>query len=367
MYNNKWKQFNGKLPEYPCGTPYYKRLGSFYVGGINTLTTNPNFRRLGLGKQKTSDASTIWTADARAAVRGVAVDSSGNVYTCGDRFPGDTVEPESTIRKWDKNGVLIWRVPTSETGNCTVHDIAVDSLGNVYTAAVNCGGLGLEATSRKFDSNGNQVLWVGAYTQNIDYGIDVDSSGNFYVGSKREVTGTTRKYDGTKTGQKGDASGANSAIIWVVDHGADVFCLRVDSSGNVYTGGARTAGNITTRKYDTNGNLIWSVDHGASVLGIAVDNLGNVYTGGVRTGNLTTRKYDSSGNLIWSVDHGAQVNSVAVDPLGNVYTGGATTNTITTRKYNSSGTLIWSADHRGSNFDTTGIYSVAVDQTGYFT
>jgi hypothetical protein len=356
MYNNKWKQFNGKLPEYPCGTPYYKRLGSFYVGG-------ESYR---FGKQKTSDASTIWTADTRATVRGVAVDSLGNVYSCGARFPGDTVEPESTIRKWDKNGVLVWRVPTSETGNCLVHDIAVDSLGNVYTAAVNCGGLGLEATSRKFDSNGNQVLWVGAFTQNIDWGIDVGSSGNFYVGSKRDGNLTTRKYDGTKTGQKGNASGVNSAIIWAKDHGADVFCLRVDSSENVYTGGART-GNLTTRKYDTNGNLIWSVDHGASVLGIAVDSSGNVYTGGVRTNNLTTRKYDSSGNLIWSVDHGAQVNSVAVDPLGNVYTGGVTTNSITTRKYDSSGNLIWSADHRSNPFDTTGIWSVAVDQTGYFT
>lgn len=144
--------------------------------------------------------------------------------------------------------------------------------------------------------------------------------------------------------------------LWTADHGASVYCVTIDSEGNVYTGGNVTGG-VTTRKYDINGDVVWSINHGNSVNAIAVDNQGNVYTGGNVTSNLTTRKYDSSGGLLWSANHGNTVKGIAVDADGNVYTTGyRATSDYVTRKYDSNGVLLWSI----AGLDS---YSIAVNST----
>jgi hypothetical protein len=169
-----------------------------------------------------------------------------------------------------------------------------------------------------------------------------------YTGGARTSNITTRKYDV-------DGNQITSEL-WPVDSFSSyVDSVAVDKDENVYVVGNRTS-NITTRKYDSSGTLIWSVDHGADVASVAVDQNGNVYTGGFRTSSITTRKYDSSGNLIWSKDHGNTVWGIAVDKNGNVYTGGQRASNLTTRKYDSLGNLIWSKDH-GSN-----VRGIAVDK-----
>lgn len=133
----------------------------------------------------------------------------------------------------------------------------------------------------------------------------------------------------------------DETVAWSASHGATVRAVAVRGDF-FYTAGDRVS-NLTTRKYDADGNEVtaddWPIDHGATVHAIAVDSAGNVYTGGVRTSNLTTRKYNSAGTLQWSVDHGSTVYAIAVDASGNVYTGGLPVSNVKIRKYDSSGTL----------------------------
>jgi len=84
-------------------------------------------------------------------------------------------------------------------------------------------------------------------------------------------------------------------------------------TGNVYTAGDRS-GNLTTRKYNSDGVLDWSVDHGALVYAIAIDSDENVVTVGSRVGNVTTRKYNSDGVLQWNLDHGNSVTAIKLFP-----------------------------------------------------
>lgn len=108
-----------------------------------------------------------------------------------------------------------------------------------------------------------------------------------------------------------------------------------------HIGSARSAGNSNTSIHQRNnaGTGGWDADHGATVFGIALDSSGNVAVGGASNGTYTTRKYNSAGTLQWSANHGNQVNAVAVDSSGNVYTAGALASSVAVRKYDSAGTL----------------------------
>ena len=114
-------------------------------------------------------------------------------------------------------------------------------------------------------------------------------------------------------------------------HGAQVWGVAVGLTGNVYIGGQRNSGNITTRKYSSDGTLLWSADNGShgpswhqGVLGIHIDSSENVYT----VGGPMLRKYNANGTLLWSFDHGtmagnpALLRCVTTDSAGNVYVAG---------------------------------------------
>jgi len=227
---------------------------------------------------------------------------------------------------------------TADSGY-NVFCLAKDGDNNLYVA-------GFSTNVIKYNSSLSEQ-WSRNYHGNAIYGIAVDSSDNIYIGGASSSSKTTKKYNSSGT------------LQWEVNHGATVLCLILDSSGNVYTGGNVGTGTYTTRKYDNSGSLQWSVNHGDSVYGIAIDSSGNIYTAGNRTSNLTTRKYDNDGNLLWSKDHGANLLGCCVGGDGYFYTVGTRTSDITTRQYSSDGTLNWSRDYHGAT-----VYDVFVDGGG---
>ncbi len=204
-------------------------------------------------------------------------------------------------------------------------------------------------TTRRLEDDGSAV-WTadhGGFVNAIAArGGVVTTGGDVYGGV------TTRQYDAL--------TGAEITTGWPVNHGATVNDVVMDDAGNVYTGGYRTAGNVTTRKYNSAGTLQWSADHGGTVYGIAVDSAGNVYTTGDFVTDSTTRKYNSAGTLQWSANHNAATYAIAVDSAGNVYTTGVRDgpSNATTRKYNSAGSLQWSRNHGEPGF------AIAVDSAG---
>lgn len=199
-----------------------------------------------------SDGGLTWSRDyLGGTVYCVAADSSSNVYVGGARTSS------ITTAKYNSSGTLQW----SADHGLQVNGIAVDSSGNVYTAGVGNSGSS-NYTTRKYNSSGTLQWSIKHDTKGPStvYCIAVDSDGNVYTGGN-VVSGspaaTTRKYD------------TDGNLIWSVNHGAFVYGIAVDSDGNVYTGG-NSNGTYTTRKYDSSGNLQWSVFHGLDVFGIAV-------------------------------------------------------------------------------------------------
>ncbi len=285
-------------------------------------------------------------ANGYALGAGIAIDTSGNVYTIGtfyntadfDPGPGTfnltSVRQEDIfISKLDSSGNFVWAISLGGSSIEFGYGIAVDPSGNIYTTGVfnapldfdpGPGTFNLTSSGMfisKLDSNGGFV-WakgLGATPAETGESITVDSSGNVY---------TTGNFNGTQD----------------FDPGPDTF--KLISSGDP---------DVFISKLDSSGDFVWAKAlAGTSSKGgiaIAVDPSGNVYTTGNFAGTvdfdpgpgtytLTTtasseifiNKLDSSGNFVWSKvlagdDYGAG-NDIAVDASGSVYTTGFFSGTV---------------------------------------
>ena len=223
------------------------------------------------------------------------------------------------------------------------------------------------------------VAWTARYNappDNVDEArsIALDASGNVYVtGSAFNSNGNldmvTVKYN------------AAGLFQWVqnYDRGNDndeAFKLVVDASGNVYVTGYSKGNNgpdITTIKYNTQGNMQWVMHHNGAGNSldqgnaIALDASNNVIVCGYETtSNFTTDlviiKYDNNGTQLWNVVYNGQANGEDVanelitDSQGNVYVIGSVQNAANNSdyavfKYNSAGSQQWLQFYNGPSND----------------
>src|SRR5881296_1178884 len=115
---------------------------------------------------------------------------------------------------------------------------------------------------------------------------------------------------------------------WVAhSRDAGAYAIKVDSAGNVYRNGFKTA------KYDANGNELWAIRFpGNAGAALALDGVGHVYvTGDAQLDtniDYVTVKYDADGNELWLARYDGPTgdrdyaNAIAVDSAGNVYVTG---------------------------------------------
>src|SRR3989339_494095 len=260
----------------------------------------------------------LWTKTYNGATNGndygmgIAVDISGNIYVTG--YESVTGQGNNIwTRKYDNNGSEVWTKTHNGVtdGSDQGRGIAVDSSGNVYAIGnEEITGQSANIWIRKYDNNGAEI-WTRTYNgvaNGVDMGsgIAVDISGNVYVTGTEEVTGQsyniwTRKYDssGSEVWTKTYNGSANAS-----DYGNGI---AVDDIGNVYVTGCETVAgqnfsNTWTRKYDSDGSEVWTKTYngnanGADVgSGITVDSSGNIYVTGYtfvsgENGNIWTGKY----------------------------------------------------------------------------
>lgn len=100
-----------------------------------------------------------WSGGSSDRATGIAVDSSGNAYVTGVSAGSDGLHDFATL-KYDSSGTLHWaaRYNGQQRTNLEVRGVAVDSSGNVYVT----GGDGNEFTTVRYDSSGRQ-LWASRY------------------------------------------------------------------------------------------------------------------------------------------------------------------------------------------------------------
>ena len=259
--------------------------------------------------------------------RGIAVDSSGNIYITGYfyetvDFGGGNVTsaggPDIFVLKLNSSATFQW---VNTYGGSTFdvgEDITVDSSGNSYITGyfegtVDFGGGNVTSAGAadifilKLNSSGT-FQWVnifGGTSTDVGQGIAVDSSGNSYITGSFQGTVDFGSGDITPSGfddifvLKVNPSGTFQLVSTFggtsIDVGEDI---TVDSSGNSYiTGWFRETvdfggGNVTSvggadiivLKLNSSGTFQWVNTYGGTSVdvgeGIAVDSSGNSYITG---------------------------------------------------------------------------------------
>ncbi len=268
-----------------------------------------------------SDGDEVWNVTYKYSNWGsigydVAIDDSGNAYVA----TWNVIDPIDwyQIIKYDNiDGAELWTLPTPFGDNQAAGwAIAVDNAGNIYHA----GGIFVgywKGYLIKRDPDGDE-LWN---RQDVRaFGIALDSAANVYVtgDTGHESTGSTAKYDSSGT------------LKWLKTvgslHGTDV---AVDNVGDVYViaevWGSSGSYDITKRS-SSDGSILWGpITYSGDGYGIAIDSSNDVYVTGT---NIA--KYDgANGNLIWGPESfpvPMTAKDIAIDGSGNVYVTGVSNN-----------------------------------------
>ena len=277
---------------------------------------------------------------------GIAVDGSGNVYVHGYAYlPGSNNADFLTV-KYNSSGTLQWqrRLSSTNAKHEFANGIAVDSSGNVYTVGqTNSTDSSYDMFMAKYNTSGT-LQWqrsLGGSSTETNPKITVDNSGNFYVVGSTQSAGVGKsdlyiaKFNTSATMQWQRCLGLSES-----DYG---YGVGVDDSGNVYVSGYTRStsgiqGDILIAKYNASGAIQWqrtlasSSDVPDRSRDMTVDGSGNVYITGHTTtavsvpADMLIAKYNTSGTLQWQRTLGSSTQDIgygiAVDGSGNVYVGG---------------------------------------------
>jgi len=277
---------------------------------------------------------------------GIALDSSGNIYTTGyfrntaDFDPGTGTHNLTSagyddifVSKLDNGGNFIWAKQLGGPNEYSAysdegHGIAVDTSGNVYTTGSFVNTADFDPGADKFDliSVGSSDIFISKLDSNGDFvwakgmggtepdegqGIVLDSNGDVFTTGYFRVTADfdpgTGTYNLTSAGY-GDIFvsklDGNGGFVWARNMGGsdrdEGMSITIDSMGNVYTTGLindtadldpgtgtfyLTDARIFVSKLDSNGDFAGAINMGGVSVydlgcGIAVDSSGNVHTTG---------------------------------------------------------------------------------------
>jgi hypothetical protein len=123
--------------------------------------------------------------------RGIALDSSSNVYVCG---VSDTVGSNNfQIAKYNSSGTIQWQRRLGSANNDRGYAIAVDSSSNVYVGGFSDDGGSLDCQLAKYNSSGT-IQWQrelgSASSSTFGFGLATDSSNNLYVCGMNDASGS---------------------------------------------------------------------------------------------------------------------------------------------------------------------------------
>jgi len=200
-----------KFTNFPSGASTFISGLCFPVGvAVNSASGDVYVSEQNCGKVKRFDSSGApigSPAGGFVNTRGLAVDSSGNVYVAEQFFFPFT---NSKLKKCTSD---LSSCPIFVSGLNLAHYVAVDSSDNVYVSEV------IGDTVKKFNSAG--VLQATSPSLDAAIGVAVDSSGNVYV--SQQGAGNVKKC----------TSDLSTCTTFVSGLGS-LQDLAVDSSGNVY-------------------------------------------------------------------------------------------------------------------------------------
>lgn len=295
-------------------------------------------------------------ANDRDAAGSIVVDDSGYVYVNGVLKGLLTNDRDYCTIKYKPNGDTSWVRIYSRAGDSSENstEMKVDAFGNVYVT-------GYPATI-KYDRFGS-IVWTVTSTIFAGFNIELDATGNIYVGGNSINKFTLKKYTNAGT-QLWSTTFDDGGGGYVKDMALDKFGNIILVGEMAYSGTYR---DFFTIKFNSSGDTLWSRSYNGACTfpaydwanAVAADDTGNIYVTGMSSDmncnvDYLTVKYDSSGNEKWMKRYsGGIAYDIEVDKSGNVFVAGVTgLSSYTLLKYGNSGNLLWSA--------TTPAYSFAV-------
>jgi len=161
---------------------------------------------------------------------GFSLASSGNLYISGSGVAAPTYTNYPVLLKYNSSGVLQWQRNLTGASNSTYFTTgnAVDSSENVYVCGQINNGSSANILIAKYNSSGTlqwQRQLAGASTSEAQ-GLALDSSGNVYVAGTSSSTGVVVKYNSSGTIQWQRNIGNSSGVL-----GGAMF---VDANGDIY-------------------------------------------------------------------------------------------------------------------------------------
>jgi len=296
----------------------FDSAGNLYMGGdfatVDGVTVNFIAKWNGTSWSALCDPGPVCGV-SRGTVRGLAVDSSNNLYVAGDfTSAGACSSGCAGIAKWDptaNGGAGGWSSVGGGTNTgCTIYDVEFDPVGNnLYIAGSNDftrtdpGGVNL-AVSRVAQWNFASSTWsaLGGGASSNAYGWAIDSKGNAYLafgGSYVYNTGPVTltvnrvaKWDPTAGAWSALCNGSNCGLS-----GGTGRAVVVDNADNLYIISSNTyAGGVTVNYIAKWDGSAWSAmgnGLGANTPYALAYKDGNLYVGGGFTtlgnGSATTR------------------------------------------------------------------------------
>lgn len=328
-------------------------------------------------------------------IRGIAVDSTGNVFLIGECYSSNTSYNFLTL-KYSPTGELKWERSYSGQGYSWdwIRAITVDIIGNIYITgcSIDTGG-SYDYITIKYSNSGDQI-WLARYNgpaNSYDYSraIAVDNLGNVYVSGSSVGLGSDYDYALVKYNSNGEElwvsryNGTNNSTDFARG-------IALDTLGNVYITGrsaiADKSYDYATVKYNSSGIEQWVRRYNGTGNGndlayaISVDLFGNVYVTGYSIGISTssdyaTIKYDSSGIEQWVRRYNGSGNSwdfanaMTIDATGNLFIAGTSVGLETyydcaTIKYSPNGNEQWISRYHGSWFSYDRASNILLDSLG---
>jgi uncharacterized delta-60 repeat protein len=221
--------------------------------------------------------------------RGVAVDSSDNVYMFGDYYSTAQASKYLFLAKYNSSGTLQWQNRLGSNVDDTGYKCVIDSTGNIYACGYSnvSGGAGnADILLIKYDSSGTE-LWkrlYGGVSIDYGYGLAVDSSDKIIITGRTYTTATNTFV------LKVNSSDGTIVFDRLIGGSAGSYGMNVatDSSDNIYTisytsSYGEGSNEALIVKYNSSGTVQWSntiggIDNDIGY-GIAVDANDNLAIG----------------------------------------------------------------------------------------
>jgi hypothetical protein len=303
------------------------------------------------------------------------IDGAGNTYVTGSSFNGSNYDVVTV--KYDNNGNQLWVNTYGTTGLDQATAMAIDNNGDIIvTGAVkNTSGTATDWDIFLLKINGNTgaQIWATVYAGSDYYDIGndvaVNASNEIYVAGNYNFSATDLDMIVMRYSSAGALMSFDSGGGGLSDEG---LFIDIDASGNVYVGGTRefTSGStyfdFRIMKYPANvgAGATWTSYGDSGFNGIdkpnamSLDNAGNIYIGGQGFTNTAEKddyllmKYNNSGTLLWrrlysgSDGNNDKINALVVDAANNCYVTGKVKSTgsaedYMTIKYNAIGDTTW--------------------------